>query len=84
MKKILVVAALAAFTAGGAWAQVDKAASEANDAVQHKVEEKRADDAAAKSGPVGKVVNKTKAGYHKAQAKHSTKKAKQSMKKAVE
>lgn len=82
MKHWIAIAAL--ILIGTAQAQVGKAASEAADAVEHKIDEKRADNAAAKSGPVGKVVNKTKAGYHKAQAKRSATKAKQSAKKAVQ
>lgn len=84
MKKLLLIAALAACSVTGAWAQVGKAASETADAVGHKIDEKRADDAAQKSGPVGKVVNKTKSSYHKAQAKRSTSKAKKSLQKAVD
>jgi len=75
---------LTACSATGAWAQVGKAASEATHAAEHKIDEKRADDAAQKSDPVGKVVNKTKSSYHKAQAKRSGEKAKQSLKKAMD
>ena len=83
-KSWILITALTLTAANGAFAQVGKAASEAADAAEHKIDEKRADQAAAKSGPVGKVVNKTKAGYHKAQSKRSAGKAKQSMKKAVD
>ncbi len=84
MKHWIVIMGLALAGVGSAHAQAAKAASEAADAVEHKIEEKRADNAAAKSGPVGKVVNKTKAGYHKAQSKRSANKAKASAKKAVQ
>ena len=84
MKHWIAISALVLIGTSTAQAQVGKAASEAADAVEHKIYEKRADNAAAKSGPVGKVVNKTKAGYHKSQAKRSATKAKQSAKKAVQ
>ena len=81
MKKILfaLAASLTVLTAG---AQVGKAASEATDAAKHKIDEKRADSDAKKSGPVGKVVNNVKSGYHKNRAKSSATKAKQSLKNA--
>ncbi|MEB0059646.1 MULTISPECIES: hypothetical protein [unclassified Variovorax] len=81
MKKILfaLVASVAVLSAN---AQVGKAASEATDSVQHKIDEKRADSAAKKSGPVGKAVNNVKSGYHKNRAKRSANKAKQSLKNA--
>jgi hypothetical protein len=81
MKKIMfaLVASLAVL---GANAQVGKAASEATDSVQHKIDEKRADSDAKKSGPVGKAVNNVKSGYHKNRAKNSANKAKQSLKNA--
>lgn len=84
MKHWIVILGLALAGAGSAHAQAAKAASEAADAVEHKIDEKRAENAAAKSGPVGKVVNKTKAGYHKSQSKRSANKAKESAKKAVQ
>ena len=81
MKRILfaLVTSLAVF---GANAQIGKAASEATDSVQHKIDEKRADSQAKKSGPVGKAVNNVKSGYHKNRAKSSANKAKQSLKNA--
>ncbi|MDB5827241.1 MAG: hypothetical protein JWQ73_1461 [Variovorax sp.] len=81
MKKIMfaLVTSLAVL---GANAQVGKAASEATDSVQHKIDEKRADSDAKKSGPVGKAVNNVKSGYHKNRAKNSANKAKQSLKNA--
>ena len=81
MKKI-VFALVASLAVIGANAQVGKAASEATDSVQHKVDEKRADSQAKKSGPVGKAVNNVKSGYHKNRAKSSANKAKQSLKNA--
>ena len=84
MKHWIVIMGLALAGVGSAHAHAAKAASEAAEAVEHKYEVKRADNAAAKSGPVGKVVNKTKAGYHKAQSKRSANKAKASAKKAVQ
>ncbi|MPM54744.1 hypothetical protein SDC9_101524 [bioreactor metagenome] len=84
MKKILVATALGIFAATSAFAQLDKAAADANEAAQHKVEEKKAENQAAKSGPVGKAVNKTKAKYHKAQSQHHAKKAKTEVKNAVQ
>lgn len=81
---IAIATALTLLAAGtAANAQVGKAASEATDAAQHKIDEKRADSAAQKSGPVGKAVNKTKAAYHKNRAKASAHKAKQSLKNAA-
>ena len=82
MKKILL-ALVASLVVLGAHAQIGKAASEATDSVQHKIDEKRADSAAKKSGPVGKAVNNVKSGYHKNRAKASAKKAKKSLKDAV-
>ncbi|MGO4395667.1 hypothetical protein AB4Z46_30350 [Variovorax sp. M-6] len=81
MKKILfaLAASLTVLTAG---AQVSKAASEATDAAKHKIDEKRADSEAEKSGPVGKTVNNVKSGYHKNRSKASADKAKQSLKNA--
>ena len=81
MKKILfaLVASLAVL---GANAQIGKAASEATDSAKHKIDEKRADSDANKSGPVGKAVNNVKSGYHKNRAKSSANKAKQSLKNA--
>ena len=83
MKKALWIAALALCSVSGAWAQVGKAAAETQEAVQQKVEEHKAENAARNSGPVGKAVNKTKAKYHKARAKHASNKAKHSLEKAV-
>ena len=82
MKKILLVL-VASFAVLGAHAQIAKAASEATDSVQHKIDEKRADSAAEKSGPIGKAINNVKSGYHKNRAKSSANKAKQSLKNAA-
>ncbi|MBB3641655.1 MULTISPECIES: hypothetical protein [Variovorax] len=81
MKKVCfaLIASLTVLTAG---AQVGKAASEATDAVQHKIDEKQAESKAKKSGPIGKTVNNVKSGYHKNRAKNSANKAKQSLKNA--
>lgn len=81
MKKILfaIAASLTMLTAG---AQVGKAASEGADAVKHKIDEKRADSEAKKSGPVGKAVNNVKSEYHQNRAKNSASKAKKSLKNA--
>jgi hypothetical protein len=81
MKKILIAlaASLAVLSAG---AQVGKAASNATDSVQHKIDQKQAESAARKSGPVGKAVNNVKSGYHKNRAKNSANKAKQALKNA--
>ncbi len=81
MKKILFALA-ASLTMLGASAQVGKAASEGADAVEHKIEEKRADSEAKKSGPVGKAVNNVKSGYHKNRSKNSANKAKKALKDA--
>lgn len=85
MHKILIAltTSLTLLTAVPAGAQVGKAASEATDAAQHKIDEKRADSEAKKSGPVGKAVNNVKSGYHKNRAKNSANKAKKSLKDAV-
>ena len=85
MHKLLIALAtsLTLLAAGQANAQVGKAASEATDAAKHKIDEKRADSAAEKSGPVGKAVNKAKSGYHKNRAQASSDKAKKSLKKAL-
>ncbi|MDB5849425.1 MAG: hypothetical protein JWP29_3177 [Rhodoferax sp.] len=87
MKKILLALAVSltaftALTALPANAQVAKAASEATDAAKHKIDEKRADSEAKKSGPVGKVVNNVKSGYHHNKSKNSANKAKQALKDA--
>ncbi|MBU2409531.1 MAG: hypothetical protein KKC79_12910, partial [Gammaproteobacteria bacterium] len=54
---IAIAASLTLFAAGAANAQIGKAASDATDAAKHKIDEKRADSKAEKSGPVGKAVN---------------------------
>ena len=82
MKKILFAAISSLALLGGAHAQVGKAASEATDAAKHKIDEKRADNAAKKSGPVGKAVNNVKSGYHKNRAASSADKAKKALKNA--
>lgn len=82
MKKILL-AMLAATSVMSASAQLGKAASEAADTAQHKIEQKRAEGKAEKSGPVGKVVNKAKSGYHEKQSQRSAGKAKRALKDAV-
>jgi hypothetical protein len=89
MKKLLATTATAlslALFAGlsPVQAQVGKAASEAADAADHKVQEKRADAKARESGPVGKAVNNVKSGYHKKRSKQSAENAKESLKKATE
>jgi len=86
MNKTLIAIAttLSIFAAGAAQAQVGKAAAEASDAAEHKIEEKRADDKAKKSGPVGKAVNNVKSDYHKSRSKNSADKAKQSLKNSTD
>lgn len=79
---IAFAAALSLFAVGGAQAQVGKAASEAANSVEHKIDEKRADSEAKKSGPVGKAVNKVKSGYHKNRSEASKEKAKKAIKNA--
>lgn len=73
---IALAISMAAF---GASAQVDKAASNAADAAQHKVDQKRAEAKAAESGPIGKAVNNTKAEYHEKMAEKDTKDAKKAL-----
>ncbi|MDA7418317.1 hypothetical protein PGB34_18270 [Xenophilus arseniciresistens] len=80
---ITLATALSLLTLGSAHAQVGKAASEAADSVEHKVEQKRADNEAKKSGPVGKAVNKVKSGYHKNRAEDSKDNAKRALKNAA-
>lgn len=82
MKKILFATLASLALLGGAHAQVGKAASEATDAAKHKIDEKRADSEAKKSGPVGKAVNNVKSGYHRNRAQNSGEKAKKSLKNA--
>jgi hypothetical protein len=81
MNKTLMAlaASMTLLTVGMANAQVSEAASNAADAAQHKIEEKRAENDAKKSGPVGKAVNNVKAGYHKQRSKHSAHKAKKAL-----
>ncbi len=76
MHKTFAALAAAAALLGGhaAHAQVGKAASEAADATEHKIDQKRAENDAKHSGPVGKAVNNAKAGYHKNRAEHSKEK----------
>lgn len=76
--KTLIALAMSV-AAVGAYAQLDKAASNASDAVQHKADQKRAEAKAADSGPVGKAVNNTKAEYHKEMADHNAKEAKDAL-----
>jgi hypothetical protein len=82
MHKIILAlaASLTVLTAG---AQIGKAASEATDATKHKMDEKRADSDARKSGPFGKALNNVKSGYHKNRSKNSADKAKQALKDAA-
>lgn len=82
MHKIILAlaASLTVLTAG---AQIGKAASEATDATKHKIDEKRADSDARKSGPFGKAVNNVKSGYHRNRSKNSADKAKQALKDAA-
>lgn len=87
MKKLLTITAIAFTLAAGlspVHAQVAKAASEAADAADHKVQEKRADAKAKDSGPVGKAVNNVKSEYHKKRSRQSAENAKESLKKAAE
>lgn len=79
---IAIATALSVLALGSAHAQVGKAASDAADSVEHKVEQKRADNEAKKSGPVGKAVNKVKSGYHKNRAEDSKNDAKKALKNA--
>ena len=81
MNKILIALA-ASLTMLSAGAQIGKAASEATDAAKHKIDQKRADSEAKKSGPVGKAVNNVKSGYHKNRADSSADKAKKALKNA--
>lgn len=85
MHKSLIAFAVAAALAASApaFAQLGKAASNAADAAEHKIDQKRADSEAKKSGPVGKAVNSVKSGYHKNRAKSSAGKAKKAIKNAV-
>lgn len=84
MNKALIALAtsLALFAAVPASAQIGKAASEATDSAKHKIDEKRADSDAKKSGPIGKAVNNVKSGYHKNRSKASADKAKKALKDA--
>ena len=83
MKKVLIALAtsFSMLATGAAVAQAGKAASEATDSIRHKIDEKRADRKAEKSGPVGKVVNKTKSGYHKNRSSDAADDAKNALKK---
>nr|WP_145546309.1 hypothetical protein [Variovorax boronicumulans] len=81
MKKVLL-ATVAALSLATASAQVGKAASEATDAAKHKIDQKRAESEAEKSGPVGKAVNNLKSGYHKKQSERSANQAKKAIKNA--
>ena len=85
MNKTLIALAtsMSLFAAvGAAHAQVGKAASEAANSVEHKVDQKRAENEAKKSGPVGKAVNNVKSGYHKNRSEASKQKAKKALKDA--
>lgn len=79
---IALAASLTLLAAGTANAQIGKAASDATDAAKHKIDEKRADSDAKKSGLVGKAVNNVKSGYHKNRSKNSAEKAKKALKDA--
>ena len=81
MRKMLALL-IASFAVVSAQAQIGKAASEATDAAKHNIDEKRADSAAKKSGPVGKAVNNVKSGYHKNRSQNSADKAKRALKDA--
>ena len=81
MKKTLLILA-GSLCVSIAGAQVDKAASEATDSAKHKIDQKRAESDAKKSGPIGKTVNNVKSDYHKRQSKSSADKAKKALKDA--
>jgi len=83
MKKMIFAVAASLALVGAAQAQVGKAANEATDAAQHKVDQKQAESKAAHSGPVGKAVNDVKADYHEHASKSDAKKAKKSLDKAA-
>jgi len=83
MKKMIFAVAASLALMGAAQAQVGKAANEATDAAQHKVDQKQAEAKAANSGPVGKAVNGVKADYHEHAAKSDAKKAKKSLNNAA-
>lgn len=84
MKRALLATAITLLATTSAFAQLDKAATDAADAAEHKVEQKKAESDAKKSGPVGKAVNNTKAKYHKSQANRNAKSAKKALKKTVD
>lgn len=77
-----LIASIAFVAAAPAGAQIGKAASDATDAAKHKIDEKRADSDAKKSGPIGKAVNGVKSEYHRNRSKNSADKAKQALKNA--
>ena len=79
MKKYLLAAAVGILATTSAFAQLDKAASEATSAADHKIEQKQAEGEAQKSGPVGKAVNNTKAEYHKNMAEHNANEVKEEL-----
>ena len=79
---IAIATSLTLFAAGTASAQLGKAASDATDAAEHKIDQKQAESKAKKSGPVGKAVNNVKSGYHKNRSKASADKAKKALKDA--
>ena len=81
-KTLIALATSMSLFAAGAHAQVGKAASEAANSVEHKVDQKRAENEAKKSGPVGKAVNNVKSGYHKNRSEASKQKAKKALKDA--
>lgn len=61
---------------------VDKAeniATDAKDALAHRKEQRAAEEKAAQSGPVGKVVNKAKAQYHEGMAEHNEREVKEAL-----
>ena len=59
--------------------KASKIATDANDALNHKADQKRAENKAANSGPVGKAVNNTKAEYHKGMAEHNANEVKEEL-----
>lgn len=77
-----LLASAALLAAGSTAAQVGRAASEAGNAVEHKIDQKRADSRAKRSGPVGKAANHVKSGYHQNRSQSSAHKAKRALKNA--
>ena len=59
--------------------KAESIATDAKDALVHRKDQRAAEEKAAQSGPVGKLVNKAKAQYHEGMAEHNEREVKEAL-----